>query len=188
MAVLRELGITKDDVWKMRSSLCVPNNWFRSSMFGADGWCHPDGFIGTNNYCKWKNPDIVSFLLDLVCIGSWVKDLDLVLAISTGNEFIDKTRPICDQIQTGLRIKDGQVEILTAAKTRILLKQYDKKYADGTLFTDADFNDMSKKTSIFYYSPEKQSNASITDIHNKELLVEFSKWWKEEQKHKQKHD
>lgn len=176
MKYINNLGVSYDDVEQMYPSAIAVNRWFTPGKQITFGWCHPDGFIGTNNYSHISYPGIKRIICEMLNVGDRVKEFDLVFVMLDESYYIDKTKPLWEQIQTGIRIKEGVVEILSAAKARILLKQYDRKYADGTLFSDADFDDKSNKTSFLYYKDD--ANAEDGDINNKELLLELCEKWK----------
>lgn len=108
--------------------------WFARPWQCCCGWCHPDGYIGIDDYSGVKIPfldemlDPWAFLIENV-----TKELDLVVGVSDKSESFDPNRPIADQLYSGYHIKGDTITLLDTARVRELYREYDAAYGDHAL-------------------------------------------------------
>ena len=107
--------------------------WIPDRFSCSRGWCHPDGYIGTDFYFVEKNPGLDELVYEWLQIIDYCKyDLDIVVALTNIEELYPEKYKFIDKIDGGLRIKGKTIEVLGRAKARNLFKIYDKKYTVTT--------------------------------------------------------
>lgn len=81
----------------------IKNDWISSSfIFGAHGWCHPDGTIAfTDNVGKW--PRLEEINEDLVAIAEAFPYLDMAVTLMSGEQFDDnKSAVVTFTVKSGV--------------------------------------------------------------------------------------
>lgn len=116
----------------------IDNLWFPEPFEAPRGWCHPDGYIGINNYVSSKNPFLEDILDDWAGLLESLTDdeagqLDLVLVMTKQDEFLRHYLNFLDEVVCGFRVKGRSIEILGAPKARLLYKKYDNLYGEHDL-------------------------------------------------------
>lgn len=106
------------DAWQERwGCICteyVHNSWISSPfIYGAHGWCHPDGKIGfIDNVGKWPSGEAV--FLDWEIIAKKFPFLDLGITLMSGEQCEDDTLPI-----VSMRVQNGAVTVIDPRATNV---------------------------------------------------------------------
>ena len=127
--------------------------WFSTNHFPYKyGWISPDGFVGTNGIMqKW--PDINEIIEEWSTYVSLFPYLDLIVGITWWNEMPDERWELfsdyinhkisddeyiykeydgfLENLDIGIWVHDGKIEIIDAEKTAKIYKEYDEKYSES---------------------------------------------------------
>lgn len=102
-------------VWRERwgaiETQYVHNSWVSCSfVYGAHGWCHPDGRIGfIDNVGKW--PSVEEIREDWSMLASAFPFLDLGVTLMSGESCEESTNPI-----VSMRVRNGSVQLIDPEK------------------------------------------------------------------------
>ncbi|MGN0649888.1 MAG: hypothetical protein ACI4KM_05580 [Oscillospiraceae bacterium] len=147
---------TNDDNF---STLNFFNSWFCPNYFpNSNFWVHPDGTVGINGILS-KYPNAVEMIDDWCRYLMHFPYLDLVMGITAWDELppygwdelfnstdsYDKFpvyNDFLDNLEAGVWVHDGKIELMSAKRTKKIYKQYEKMYPT---------NDV-RKYSQHYYS------------------------------------
>ena len=111
-----------------------PMQWFPKPGEPCYGWCHPDGYIGADDFSHEKNPFLYEMLEYWVfIIENITTELDMVVGVAHLNEVFDPNRPIADQLYSGYHIKGDTITLLDTAQVKKLYREYDGAYGDHEL-------------------------------------------------------
>ena len=176
------------------------NNWFPGPNTEQFGWCHPDGYIGMNNYSLNRTTHTDNLIYPWIYLGELMQYLDLIVIITDTSECKSKQSEISSNIQVGILVKNNQIEILDKDRAMILFEDYDKAYGsnqcdgpiqssqidtysenDNYLLIDDDIQEeipkLSKNDAGYYGIPDYTYQTGIVTVED---LYRFADKWLED--------
>lgn len=126
------------------------NNWTRNNLYPSPfGWVHPNGIVGVDGITG-KYPDLEEFIDNCFVLIVEFPYLDFVVAVTKWDELppyewerkrntdIDEWKmtkyveypDFLDNLEVGLWVHDGTIEVLSPERAAAVYAEYDKKYSE----------------------------------------------------------
>ncbi len=138
----RQKLMRKECFWVMN----FKNRWTHKELFYycPHGWVNPNGIVGVNDNIIYQNAELVDLIDDCLTLISNFPYLDFVVAITSWddrppyilaledryNHHYDEYPDFLDNIDIGLWVHDGTIEVMSPERTAIVYSEYDKKYSE----------------------------------------------------------
>lgn len=169
-------------------SLNFHNDWFLGDYFSRYGWVHPNGIIGTNGITL-KYPTVDEFahewavylhsfpFLDLIIGITWWDEVSprkwKMLRERCKNRMFDVSNEMkyleyndfCNNIEAGIWVHDGRIEIIDREQTIEVYKKYEKLYEekDHRIYCHEYYEDFQPDVTTLEYLKKCLLTYGITD-------------------------
>ncbi len=169
-------------------SINFDNNWFSYGGMSRQGWVHPNGIIGTNS-TTYKYPTVDEFahewasylyhfpFLDLIIGITWWDEVSprkwKMLRERCKNRMFDVSNEMkyleyndfCNNIEAGIWVHDGRIEIIDREQTIEVYKKYEKLYEekDHRIYCHEYYEDFQPDVTTLEYLKKCLLTYGITD-------------------------
>ena len=96
-----------------------------------NGWLHPSGPIYQEDYFRYKYPNIFELMRFWVLLTNWIKNLDVVIALTKCDEQLTPGSLFEQEITHGLHIAGTHISILNKENTLKIYQEYKSIYPNS---------------------------------------------------------